>query len=154
MPSKSFRQIVSALSLAEGCAVLVREHYSARARNKTVMTLCGRVCQACEAAHKHWPERMNMSDVKKLSEMMAEAEKEAFAGLGEKEDMTTYSSLVIGLLSDVLEHVKDPVRRGMIESVHGSVMRLHLYFDRDLRSWRQYELATRALRVWQNRMAA
>ncbi len=103
-----------------------------------------------------FPRRGELSEreATRMGQAMAETERIALSGLGDTEDITTYSSLVLGLLADLMEKIKDPGRRSSLDRVHAAINRLHAYFDRDLDDWVAYAKATRACSVWHERMGA
>ncbi len=152
MSSRSFRAIVATLSLTEGCAVLCWEHHQFRPRNKTIRAITGRVVSACSAAHKLWPEKLTLSEAEKLGSVMADAERAAFTG--EREDIVTYISLSLGLISDTLDRISEPRRKEALEEVHAAMLALHRYFDKRLNQWEQYKRASAAIEVWREKMAA
>ncbi|MGC9197109.1 MAG: hypothetical protein ACP5IL_16930 [Syntrophobacteraceae bacterium] len=152
MASNATKNTIGILALTEGCAIMVFEFYRNRPRNKTITEIVRRITAACKEANGLWRDKLTQAEVGVLGRVMSETEKQALSGLGDTEDITTYSSLILGLLADVLECVKDPVRHSMLEKIHSAVKRLHLYFDRDLNDWSAYVKASRACCVWHARM--
>ena len=153
MASRSFRNTISVLSLAEGCAVVVRQAYVTRPRNNTVMALCDRVFTACRAAHALWQQGdLTITEAKQISRVMEETERAAFSGLGEKEDFRAYASLSLGLIADLLPKIKDPVKLCALDKLDNAMLALCVHFDRKLDDWPAYEKASRACSIWNERM--
>lgn len=154
MASKALRNTISVLALAEGCALVVKNFYENRPRNKTVMRLVERVERACEAAHRSWPQKIEMSEAERIGRIMAKAEQAAFANLGDREDFCTYASLTLGLLADLLESIKDSGRRAILEKLNSAMKGLNAYFDPALNEWTAYRKASNACTVWHMAMGA
>ncbi len=152
MASRSFKQIIGALSLVEGCALFVQAAYRQRPRHKTVDAICERVKRSCAVAHKAWPQQVTLAEADKMSKLFAEVERAAFSG-SERESIVAYCSLALGLLSDVLDKIKDPEKRRALGEVNSALCALNAYFDRNLDSWDDYDRANRAVNIWQERMA-
>lgn len=154
MASKSFRNIIAIISLCEGCAILTWDYHKDRPRHKVIEKITVRVREKCKAAFDLWFGSVDFRELKSIERQMLETERAAFAGVSEREDITTYTSLCLGLLDDVLKLVNDPVRNAALNEVHAAMWQLHKYFDRRLNQWSQYERAGWAIVVWQTRMAA
>ncbi|MFZ2445723.1 MAG: hypothetical protein WAW37_05155 [Syntrophobacteraceae bacterium] len=154
MASRSFKLIVAALSLCEGCAVTVQTFYANRPRNKTVTMLVKKLDGASKKALDRWPGELTKREVTQIAESMQKAERAAFMGTGQTEDAIAYTSLALGLLDDLFRHITDPERVELLDGVHRALWNLHKYFDRRLNHHSIYERASRAIEIWQEQMAA
>lgn len=153
MASKSFIHLISVISLCEGCAVVAWDFHKVRPRHKTIEAIAARLKAKCKSAMNLCPGEVSPRELKVIETRMHETECEAFAGT-EQENIISYTSLCLGLLDDLMLKIQDAKRKTALDQIHTAMKALHRYFDKDLNSWDCYERATRAIDVWERRMAA
>jgi len=110
MASSSMRNIISILALCEGSAIVIRDQYKDRIKNKTSMALIGRVIDACKSANDTFHGEVDQREVARIHERLKKVEGALFLGDSRTADVTVYTSLCLGLISDLYDWIRDPVK--------------------------------------------
>lgn len=141
MSSKSFRNIVSTLALANGLALSIKQWSPA----KTTQAMADRLDRQCELAFECWPESLDKAEIGKIYAKLERFHSKAMLQDGRPELLT---SITLGLIDDALKSVKDPVKRCALENVEAELWRVHRYYDRKLDRHETYDQANTAIRYW------
>jgi hypothetical protein len=141
MASKSFRNIISVIAMANGIALVIKQATSA----KTPNALADKLDHECTQAFKLWPGSIEKGELNKIYARLAEFERAAISELGRPELLT---SIALGLLDDLNHVIKDPVKRSALERVESCLERIHDYYDRRGDRWEIYEAANKAIELW------
>ena len=141
MASKSFRNVVSTLALANGLALSMKQWSKA----KTTCAMADRLDRQCELAFQCWPESLEQSEIGKIYAKLERFHAQAMPQDGRPELLT---SIALGLIDDAMLNVKDPVKRTALERVEAELWKVHRYYDRALDRHETYEIATSAIRYW------
>lgn len=148
MASSSMRNVMSVLALCEGAAILLRDQYLERGRNKSVLGLVDRVVRSCRNAHRAWGGDVHSRDVERIGLRMRDVERQLSNG-GANAGVTVYTSLCLALVSDQYQWIRDPVKLCALDQLHSAMLALNRHWDRKLDRWEDYAAATRAARLWE-----
>lgn len=141
MASKSFRNVISVLAMANGIALVIKQATSA----KTPNALADKLDQECEQAFKLWPDSLDKKELENIYGRLEAFEKAFIPERGRPELLT---SIALGLLDDLNHVIKDPVKRSALERVESCLERIHDYYDRRGDRWEIYEAANKAIELW------
>lgn len=142
--SKSLRNVLTSLAMIEQMVGSLRKNYQTKAKNRTIMKLTDRAIKSSQEAMQCWPGQIDASGLKKVKVRVGTFEKK----YGETIDFVFFSSVALGILSDILRNIKDAMKRAGIEGLIYAVMRIHRYFDRDFKKNDVYHEAATAIQYW------
>lgn len=141
MASKSFRNIVSVIAMANGIALVIKSATSA----KTPNALADKLDQECEQAFKLWPDSLDKKELDKIYARLAEFERVAIPERGRPELLT---SIALGLIDDLTQVIRDPVKRTALQHIESALDKIHGYYDRRLDKFETYEMANQCIQHW------
>jgi hypothetical protein len=145
MASKSFRNTVATIAMANGIALVMKQHTDAA----TPTGLAASLDTECKAAFNCWPESMDKTEIQKIYASLAQFERRYIPEQGRPELLT---SITLGLIDDILNRVKDPVKRSALGRVEHALWKIHQYYDRRLDKHDIYDLANMAIDGWNRRI--
>lgn len=149
MASSAMRNILSVLALCEGEVLSLYTQYQNRPNNKTIMQHIERVKSACDFAHKCWAAEYTQRDLELIGRRMKTVEMELYVDKI-RVDVPVYSSLCLALVSDLYEHVRDPIKLYALDQINSAMRALHRYYDRHLNKWDDYAMASKAAEKWRS----
>ena len=141
MASKSLKNIISILAMANGIALVIRQQTRARTPTK----LADKLHNACQDAFSLWPDSIKPRDFERIHQRLAGFEGANIPEEGRPELLT---SIAMGLINDLHERIKDPVKRSALDRVEQALWGIHKYYDRNLDRFETYHLATRCVNRW------
>lgn len=141
MASKSFRNIISIIAMANGIALVIKSATSA----KTPTALADKLDQECEQAFKLWPDSLDKKELDKIYARLAEFERVAIPERGRPELLT---SIALGLIDDLTQVIRDPVKRTALDRVNDALWKTHCYYDRRLDKFDLYAMANQCIEHW------
>lgn len=149
MASKAMTNTMAALTVSGFLAERVSLLYKDRPRNKTVLEMCSKLNAHVFDARNYWP-KVDASEVYAIAERLVYFELQVC-----KPQVTIpeWSSVCLGMLDEVLSHLKDKRRREAIERVMAGVNAMHRYFDRRGDRDDDYESAGEVVDKWQEMVA-
>jgi hypothetical protein len=141
MASKSFRNIVSVIAMANGIALVIKSATSA----KTPNALADKLDHECTQAFKLWPGSLEKKELSGIYDRLAAFESAFIPERGRPEFLT---SIALGLIEDLAQVIKDPIKRTALDRVSGALWKAHCYYDRHLDKFETYEMANRCIDHW------
>ena len=153
--SRSEKKIMSALAMTHGVCLRLEDRYKTVNGSRNIKRYIEELETACDNAYRLWAEQFNDRALKKMLAACLQVDR-ACLGPDNGESMTTVviTSLSLGMLSDVLDKVKDHRRVEALMWVHDSMKRVHRYFDIRLDRHEHYERAADGIRSWHKVMEA
>jgi hypothetical protein len=145
--SRSERKIISAICMADGMYLMVKDHYRSRTGARDIRRRLELLHEACDMAFKVWCAQIDAREITRLHELLMTVER-ACLSPGAKSDVCVITSLVMGMINDILEKVKDATRRDHLVYVLHRIEKVHGYFDHTGQRWADYERATTAVNTW------
>ncbi|MDX9788856.1 MAG: hypothetical protein RBT11_18920 [Desulfobacterales bacterium] len=142
--SKALRNVLTSIAMCEAMVKSIAEDYRSRSRNKTVLGLTARIVDSTQAAMRAWPGELDGKAIKKISERLGRFEKI----YGKVNEVVFMTSTSLGILEDILPHIKDQEKCAAIEKLIYAINRLHVYFDRSLNKIPVYQRAGEAVKTW------
>lgn len=103
MASRSYRNIIAALSLCESCALSLRESNETEPAPNTLITdMAKNLEQAAQEARKLWPVAITNREADKITQAMRKADfQNPFLDSSQTECTIYYTSLALGLLEEL-----------------------------------------------------
>lgn len=151
--SRAERKIISAICMADGAYLMLRDHYKKLPGRRNIKRLLERLHEACDDAFGVWCCEISPREIERLHAQLVKVERACLPGKG-VEDVTVITTLVMGMLDDILDHVRASERRIHLEYVLDRVAAVHRYFDSRGTRWDDYARATQAVNVWHQEMEA
>lgn len=145
MISNSRRNVIAILGICEGVGISIHSELYASSPPKTVINLLQKLKEACQNAHTAFPGTLDRSQLESIASRLRTIDQTHLKQGG----VTTSLSICLGLLSDALDHIKDPQRESALLDVHHWTFRLFRYFDKKWNRWEAYATATQALKLWE-----
>jgi len=142
--SKALRNVLTSIALVEAMVRSLEAGYRSRSRNKSLLKLTGKAIAASQEALKAWPGQIDPNGMRKIADRVGMFEKK----YGEIHDFCFYSSMALGILSDIGKHIKNQHRAGLLDDLIRAIGRIHRYFDRDLKKTDVYDRAAMAVSMW------
>lgn len=147
MASKATLNTFGAIAAAEGLGRMLLDHYKTRARGETARRLMRSVIAAADDVNGAYLTGITSKELKLFTESFLNAESQMLGKDGSA-DVVAQTSWVLGLLNDLIPHIKNPSRLFKFERLRDAVWRLHKYYDRNLSKPDRYAQAETALKVW------
>ncbi len=146
MASRSCRNVIAVLSLCESCALTIRQEIPS---TKIVVEMTQKPEKTAGEARKQLGIELSKKEVDKITQAMRHAEllSPEFNG-NLAEQALYYTSLALGLLNELFEHIQDVHKLEHLERVERALRELCDYFDNDLDRFAIYEQAGRSVSVW------
>lgn len=141
MASKSMRNTVSVIAMANGIALVMKNHTQA----ETPTALASELDTGCRKAFECWPGSLDKKELSRIYASLARFETKYIPDRGRPELLT---SVTLGLIDDVLQVVKDPVKRSALGKVEQALWKIHRYYDRRLDKHDIYDQANVAIDGW------
>ena len=153
--SRSEKKIMSALAMTHGICLRLRDRYQNVKGCKSIKKRIDELDSACDNAYRLWAEQFDAKTLKRMLSTCLVVDRECL-GPDNGETMTTVvmTSLSLGMMSDVLDHVRDPRRTEALLWVHDAMMRVHKYFDTRMDRMQHYATATNGIAAWHRVMEA
>ena len=141
MASKASKNTISIIASCNGIAIVVKNATKA----KTPTGFADRVERACKDAFALWPDGLNEKDFQRIHNQLDAFERENLPAEGR---LSIITSVGLGLLDELQQLVKDPVKRSALGKIEDTLFRLHKYYDKRLDHWDEYVIATKAVDNW------
>jgi hypothetical protein len=141
MASKSFRNVLSVIALANGIALVIKQATQA----KTPNSLADALDRECDQAFHCWPGSLEKGEIDKIYSQLAAFEQSSIPEHGRPELLT---SIALGLIDNLTSIIKDPVKRAALARVETALEKVHHYYDRRLDKFETYETANRCIEHW------
>ena len=141
MASKAFKNTISIIASCNGIAIVVKNATKA----KTPTDLANRVQRACKDAFELWPDGLNEKDFQQVHNRLEAFERVNLPAEGR---LSIITSVGLGMLDELQQLVKDPVKRSTLGKIEDALFRLHKYYDKRLDHWDEYVIATKAVGNW------
>ncbi len=150
MASAAERKIVAVLSLCKACAALIQQHNSEKTRpSKKVNELSGKLLKTTQDARAAISIDFSPKEADQIKAKMSQAISGIpdFSGTKAQEN-AYYLSVALGLLDELLLHVRNNRKRSHLELIEDTVRQLHKHFDPKLDFAHVYEQSSKAVEVW------
>ena len=146
MASRSCRNVIAILSLCESCALTIREEIPS---TKIIVELTQKLERTAGEARKQLGIELSKKEVDKIAQAMRQAELTSPEFNGSlAEQAVYYTSLALGLLDELFEHIQDVHKLEHLARVERALRELCDYFDNGLDRFGIYEQADRSVSVW------
>lgn len=145
MASKAFQNVICILATCEGVGNILEKNYRNRPNNKTMLGMIPKLYQACHEAHALWTGELDVRTLRKIEDRLGKFETRSIPQNG---DPIILTSLALGLLSDLMELIRDAERLFALDEVHRAMLRIHRYLDKRGCRWEAYAAASSALGAW------
>ena len=153
--SRSEKKIMSALAMTHGICLRLKDRYQMTKGSKSIKRYIQELDESCDNAYRLWESQFDPKTLTKMLSTCLVIDRECL-GPDDGQHMTTVvmTSLSLGMLSDVMDHVRDPRRTEALMWVHDSMMRVHRYFDPRYDRMQHYATATDGVNAWHRVMEA
>ena len=153
--SNAEKKIVSAICMTHGIALRISAAYHHRPGCKDIKRRLEKLDEACTAAFELWKDQIDHRTMLKMTTDFLRIDEACLKpDNGKTMETAVLTSMALGMLSDVLDHVKEPHRVEALLWVHDSMARVHRYFDSRLDRHAHYERATEGIDAWHRVMEA
>lgn len=147
--SRSEKKIMSALAMTHGICLRLRDRYQSVKGCKSIKKRIDELDSACDNAYRLWAEQFDAKTLKRMLSTCLVVDRECLGpDNGETMDTTVMMSMALGMLSDVLDRVKEPKKKECLLWVHDRAQIVHRYYDRKETRWSDYARANAALDTW------
>ncbi|MGO9018265.1 MAG: hypothetical protein ACLQVJ_07930 [Syntrophobacteraceae bacterium] len=149
MASRSCRNVIAVLSLCESCALTIRSFNEGILSTKIAVEMTQKLERAAGEARKHLGIELSKKEADKIAQAMRRAELTSPEFHGNlSEQAVYYTSLALGLLDELFEHIQDAHKIQHLERVERALRELCDHFDNNLDGSAIYEQAGRSVSVW------
>ena len=148
MASRSTRNAIATLAMAEAVAHSLQTAYRKRERNRTAMGMALRLESSCQAAAGLWP-GISQRD---SDEIVCRIETTVRAKMSDGHFFPVYTSFALGLIEGLASHLGGEKLEAVMR-VHRALTAIHRYFDRTGTKFDCYADATEIVEAWE-RMGA
>ena len=143
--SRSFRNVIAILALIDSLLKLTERECGDESEKELIESCLVRIGWEIEQCYRAWSGEFEERVFRKLDENLREFDERVFTG---NIDVIVAISLCLGLLSDTVAQIKDPVRQGAIARLEDVMFGLHKCFDCDLDQFELYVEADLAIKLW------
>lgn len=145
MSSRSVRNTLTTIAMAEGVSDIVEKRYRNRKRNKTIMTHVVRLKQVSQVALKTWPDILEPKDEIKIAKRLS-----MLGNIIDQQrlELPAFTSFSLGMLLDLQGYLKDKKKIDAVEKVINATLAIHRYFDPQLSKPECYEDAGMLIEKW------
>ena len=145
MASKSFQNIACILAVIDGLiSLLVKEHQGNSLESK-VMAYAADIFQRVQECYSLWPGDLDEKTMARMDRRIIEFEKRTFNG---NVEFLVATSAYLGLLDDLVQRIKDPIRKLGINGLINALWDLHRHFDCHLDRSELYLAANAVIKIW------
>lgn len=150
MASLSCRKVIAVLSLCESCALAIHGcNEKEIPSTKIVVEMTQKLEKAARKARKQLGIELSKKEADKIVQAMRRADLASPEFNGNLAELAVYyTSLTLGLLDELFEHIQDVHKLEHLERVERALRELCDYFDNGLDRYAIYELAGRSVSVW------
>lgn len=150
MASLSCRKVIAVLSLCESCALAIHSFNEKEIPStKIVVEITQKLEKAVREARKKLGIELSKKEADKIVQAMRHADLASPEFNGKlAEQAVYYTSLALGLLNELFEHIQNPHKVIHLECVERALRELCDFFDNDLDGSAIYEQAGRSVSVW------
>ena len=142
MASKSMKNVLSVLALSNGIALVIKNATKAPTPTK----YANHLDSACSDAFHLWPGQLEKREINAIYDRLAAFERKHIPETGRPEFLT---SIALGLIDNLGQVVRDPVKRSALDRVERALNTIHGYYDRTGEKWEIYEAANVCIERWE-----
>ncbi|MCP3177280.1 hypothetical protein MJO47_09235 [Desulfuromonas sp. KJ2020] len=140
MASVAERNSIAVLVMVELVAGMFR-----RKASDTLAVQLDRIDAALEQCWPHW-QVLSHREVERIYQTVQQFDETTFGG--KEHNPALFTSMLIAMVESVGSKVKG-CKADVIGQLHRAVMAVHRYYDRSLRRWSDYQLASQYLEAWE-----
>jgi hypothetical protein len=142
MASRAFKNAISTIATAHAITDVVSDAFNGNPP-ELIRNMLERIECATDIAFGLWPGAISVKELDTIHKRILAA------GTGiDDSEIVVITSMSLGLLEEMLQHLKDPAKVRAIEILHSAIMELHRHYDSGIQMNCAYERAGQAIDRW------